>query len=180
MFAGNDAALLLADSHGNNAGCASVTENVTITYMQNSWLSPGGATSTAAYPGTDLGPERLRYGGLGSKASSFYARNPHGVSPPPSGLAYYVIDRVNAKRRVSGFHLELNIQPGFSPRERLNLLVRANLPDDATILSGDSSGCVAWRSKKLKKLIGLEFAVARTAANSATAEIRAQSTAPHC
>ena len=180
VFAGNDGALLLADTHGNNAGCASVTENVTLTYMQNSWLSPGGATSTAACPGTDLGPERSRYGGLGSKASSFYARNPHGLSLPPPGLAYYVIDRVDAKRRVSGFHLELNIQPGFSARERLNLLVRANLPDDATMVSGDGSKCVAWQSKKLKKLSGLEFAVATTGANSSTAEIRAQSTAPHC
>jgi hypothetical protein len=174
MFARNEAVLLMADSHGNNAGCTSGTENVSLIYMQNSWLSAGGATSTAACPGTDLGPERSRYGGLGSKASSFYARNPHGLFPPPSGLAYYIVDRVSAKQRVTGFHLELNIQPGFSPRERLNLLVRANLPDDAAVVNGDGNRCAAWRSKKLQKLIGFEFAVATTGANSSTAEIRAQ------
>jgi hypothetical protein len=178
-LAGNDAILLNANSHGNNAGCASGTENVSLIYMQNLWLSNGGSTDTATCSGTDLGPERSRYGGLGAKSSSFYRRNPHGLSPPPPGLGYYTVDRTSAKRRVTGFHLELNIQPGFSPRERLNLLVRANLPDDAAVVNGDGDRCVAWRSQKLKKLIGFGFAVATTGANPSTAEIRAQSS-PHC
>ena len=178
-FANNKAVLLNAASHGNNTGCSSGSGNVALVYLQNEWLSQGGSTSTATCDNTDRASGSSRYGGLGAKVVSFYARNLHGVSPPPAGLAYYAVDSTNAKQRVVGFHLELNFQPGFNARERLGLLVRANLPDDAVVVSGDGVHCVAWRSKKLKKLLGLGFAVAKTTVNSTSAAIRGAPTA-HC
>ena len=96
-----------------------------------------------------------------------------------AGLGYDVVDAKTAKERVTGFHLVLDIQPGFSPGERLSCCVRTNLPDDAVVVGGDGAHCLVWRSPKLKKLLGLEFAVAMTATTSSTAAIRAQST-PRC
>jgi parallel beta-helix repeat protein len=178
QFAANDGILLIADSTGNNAGCSSAAANVSLVYRQNTWLTPGGATSTGRCTSTDLEQGRVRYGGLGAKIPSFNAQNLHGLSPPPPGLGYYTIDGTHAGR-VTAYHFELNAQPGFGIRERLDLLVRKNLPNDIVAIDSPGSRCAVWRSQKLKRLVGLRFAVARADPGRTTAGIRAQAT-PQC
>jgi hypothetical protein len=115
----------------------------------------------------------MRYGGLGSTVSAFYAENPHGTSFPPLGVAYYSVMRTS-KGRVVAYQVEINAQPPDSSRERLALTGGTGLPADATQTQLNNNTCIVWKSKTLFKLIGMAYAAATTSPGSDSAQMRAE------
>lgn len=124
-----------------------------------------GASSTAAY------------GGLGARVAAFYAHNQHGQSPPVLGTTNATVIATRAGR-VTQWRLETNFRPRPSNFERLVLLGGVNLPRDAKG-TRRSSTCMVWRSRILKNLIGMEYAVGTTVTGTVSSEIRAQGQ-PRC
>ena len=122
--------------------------------------SESGASSTAGY------------GGLGATVAAFYAHNQHGHSPPFLGTTNATVIATRAGR-VTQWRLETNFRPRPSNFERLVLLDGINLPRDARG-TRRSSTCMVWRSRTLKKLIGMEYAVGTTVTGTVSSEIRAQ------
>jgi hypothetical protein len=122
--------------------------------------SGSGASSTAGY------------GGLGATVAAFYAHNQHGHSPPFLGTTNATVIATRAGR-VTQWRLETNFRPRPSNLERLILLDGINLPRDARG-TRRSSTCMVWRSRTLKKLIGMEYAVGTTVTGTVSSEIRAQ------
>jgi hypothetical protein len=168
----NKAVLLMVDPKGRNAGCrGGDSENVELSYSYNVWIPAGGATN-ALCSATDVLTASPRYGGIGATALAFYARNPHGTSPPPTGSAYYKLDRTQ-RRRVVEFHINVDRSAPYSDRERLALLTRGQLPADAKVKRVKGNSCIVWQSSQLKRLTGMRYAVATTRPRSATAKLRA-------
>jgi hypothetical protein len=115
---------------------------------------------------------RARYGGLGATVAAFYAHNQHGQSPPSLGTTNATVIATRAGR-VTQWRLDTNFRPRPSNFERLVLLDGINLPRDARGTQR-SSTCMVWRSRTLKKLIGMEYAVGTTVTGTVSSEIRAQ------
>jgi hypothetical protein len=124
------------------------------------------------------GGSSARYGGLGATKAAFYAQNAHGQPPPPTGVAYYAIDKVRGGR-VTAYHVITNFRPRLSNRERIMLLAGVNLPSDATKTRINRSTCIVWHSPTLKKLIGMAYAAGTTRTGMTTARMRGEGT-PHC
>lgn len=118
------------------------------------------------------------YGGLGAPVRAFYAKNTHGAGIPPLGLVYYAVD-ATVRGRVSAFHITINARPPFSARERIAQVGGIDLPSDAIETNLNTNHCLVWHSKKLGKLIGMQYAAATTGADNTTAYMRAESR-PHC
>ncbi len=141
--------------------------------------TPSAGTDAPAISDTTSAGATSGYSGLGVPAAAFNAQHPHGQSSPPLGVAYYTIDAKDAAGRVTAFEVETNSRPPDSDRERLGLLSGVSLPDDATETDLNGDTCLVWRSVKLKKLIGLEYASATTTTGTRTAQMTARST-PRC
>ena len=118
------------------------------------------------------------YGGLGASVGAFYAQNTHGSGVPPLGLVYYAVDATR-HGRVTAFHVTINVSPPFVAIERIAQVGGMNLPIDATKTNLNSDHCLVWHSKKLGKLIGMQYAAATTGSDNTTASLRAESK-PHC
>ncbi len=159
------------------AGCGSSSND-----MPSSATDAPAITDTTSSPSnsdTTSTGSTSGYSGIGAPAAAFNAQHPHGQSPPPLGVAYYTVDAKNAAGRVTAFEVENNSRPPDSDRERLGLLSGVSLPDDATETDLNGDTCLVWRSAKLKKLIGLEYAAATTTTGAKTAQMTAKST-PRC
>ena len=119
------------------------------------------------------------YGGLGATVRAFYAQNPHGSGFPPLGVAYYKVDRTK-HGKVTAFEVAIHARPAFSPRERLALVSGIDLPADARETNLNSTYCLVLRSRRLGKLIGMQYAAATTSRwDTTTAHMRAERR-PHC
>jgi hypothetical protein len=135
--------------------------------------------SIAALPRSAGARGTSGYGGLGATVQEFYASNPHGPGTPPLGLVYY---RVDAKKRgrVTAYDVLINARPPYSARERVAFMDGINLPTDARETNLNGTYCIVWRSKKLGKLIGMQYAAATTSKyDKTTAYMRAERR-PHC
>ena len=120
----------------------------------------------------DTSTASAQYGGLGATVAAFYRSNSHGSSAPPVGVAYYKVIATKAGR-VTAFRVETNFRPRAGNFQRLMLLGGVNLPADARP-NQVSGTCMVWRSKTLKKLIGMEYAVGTTVTGTFSAELRGQ------
>jgi hypothetical protein len=120
------------------------------------------------------------YSGLGSKSAAFSAENPGKPSPnPPAGNTWYTILSTDSAGRVTAYQMEENDEPALEPRERVGTLGGTSLPSDARETNLNGVECIVWRSATLKRLIGDEYAAATTSPNTASAEMRAESS-PSC
>lgn len=118
------------------------------------------------------------YAGLGSTVAAFYASNPHGPGVPPVGVAYYHVDATK-HGRVTAFHVVENVRPADGTRDRMFLTEGINLPADAVPTNLNGNTCEVFRSRKLGKLIGMQYAAATSAPHTTTAYMRAESK-PRC
>jgi len=98
--------------------------------------------------------------------------------PPPLGAVYYAIDQTS-HGRVTAFHYRDQRLAALSARERLAQVGGINLPIDATETNLNSTYCLVWKSRTLKKLVGMGYAAATTGIDNTTAQMRAEAT-PHC
>src|SRR5579884_3940899 len=125
-----------------------------------------------------FGRSERPYGGLGSTVAAFYASNPHGPGAPGLGLAYYHV--VSTKHgRVTAYSVVENVKPRDSTRDRMSLTEGINLPADAVATSLNNNTCEVWRSRKLGKLIGMQYAAATSSPHTTTAYMQAESK-PRC
>jgi hypothetical protein len=86
----------------------------------------------------------------------------------------YTVMDTNSGGRVTSCEVTETAQPPMSSRERMSLTLGIYLPDDATCASLNTDTCIVRRSRKLKQLIGLEYAAATTTTGTTTADIRAE------
>jgi hypothetical protein len=136
--------------------------------------------STASTPtNSGVSPD---YAGLGSQRSAFEGANAQAPPNPagaPAGLAWYTVQSTDSSGRVNSFEMTENAKPAMDDRTRLGLVEGILLPDDATQTSLNSDTCDVWKSRKLKRLIGMEYAAATTTTGTTTADMRAESS-PAC
>jgi hypothetical protein len=97
----------------------------------------------------------------------------------PAGLAWYHIDGVNGRGRVTSCEVSENAEPAMSNEERMLLLDGTMLPGPPAPTVINNSTCMVFRDAGLKKLIGMVYAVATTQAGASSAQIHAES-APGC
>jgi hypothetical protein len=108
------------------------------------------------------------FGGLGGRAASFDANNNGTVGPagPSPGTAWYEV--LNTRRGcVVAYSVQESATPPLRPRQMLSLVSRTYLPEDAErVARGDS--CIVWKSPTLKAAVGVPYARAVAAAQTAS------------
>ena len=138
-----------------------------------------GVASIATFPGSAGARGTSGYGGLGATVRAFYSHNPHGSGRPGIGIAYYKV-KATQRGRVTAYQVTTNFKPPPSARERIVLLDGIDLPSDARETKLNGTYCVVWRSRKLGKLIGMQYAAGTTSRfDKTTAHMRAERR-PHC
>jgi hypothetical protein len=119
--------------------------------------------------------------GHGSNARGLRPRQRHHCSRPgaPAGLAWYHIDSLSDSGRVTSYDVAENAQPVMGNEERMLLLDGTMLPGPPAPTVVSKSTCMVFEDLALKKLIGMDYAVATTQTGHSGAEIQAEST-PSC
>ena len=125
-----------------------------------------------------------RYTGLGATPAAFRRSNeqpppnPDGV---PAGLAWYTIQRVDGRGRVTAYEVTENARPAMPDRTRLVLVAGNMLPGwpRAIGLIHNTNTCIVYRDPLLKRLTGVEYAAATTFAGTTMARMTAEAR-PSC
>lgn len=125
------------------------------------------------------------FAGLGASKHLFVTKNYQGPSNPagvPHGLAWYSVDAVDDKGRVTAFHVTENAKPPMGDQARMQLVSGLMIaPRSAPIPNAvnQSPTCIVWRVPGLRQRLGVDYAVATTTTGSVHAAVRA-SRSPTC
>jgi hypothetical protein len=128
--------------------------------------------------------EVQKFSGLGSTKAAFIEGN-HVVEGEPSrtaGAAEHVIEGTGPEERVTKYREILVAQPPLSSEELLTVSVgTVMLPEQARTVANvvaEGPTCRAWRSSRLRRLVGDEYAEATT---SGSEEVTVQAVShPSC
>jgi hypothetical protein len=112
------------------------------------------------------GEEVEKYAGLGAPKAQFLAGN-YAFTPEdepreaPEGSKKDVIEALSRSGRVTKYLAVFYFDPPPSDSEKLLLVARIYLPDDASVVR-ETSTCTDWHSAILGELVGKSYAEATT------------------
>ncbi len=108
--------------------------------------------------------------GLGATLASFEAAHGSNSHEVLAQETLYTLVTANKAGRVVSY--QVTYPSAMSDMQRINLLGGTALPSGAIVVQ-ETPICKLWRSAKLRKLIGMEFARATTVPGTTSAQIRA-------